>query len=66
MTQHPLFPDATWTDSFHKGDHVRSKHTNAAGTVCHVCDGRYVLVRWSSGPVPHLCRHHSPLGLVKA
>lgn len=63
--QHALWPEPTWTDSFVPGDRVSAKFTDNSGTVRTVKAGRYLLIVWDR-PTVHTCRHHSPLGLVKA
>ena len=63
--QHPLFSDPLWTSEWHAGDRVRATRTDNEGVVRLVKAGRYLLILWESGPTPHTCRHHSPLGIVK-
>lgn len=66
MSQHPLWPEPHWTDLWAAGDQVRATRTDNEGVVRLVKAGRYLLIHWSRGPVPHSCRHYCPLGIVKA
>ena len=63
--QHPLFSDPSWTEAWSAGQAVSSSLNGNHGTIVKVAVARYLLIRWAL-PSVHLCRHHSPLGLVKA